>query len=48
MKHRKIVQIVEDEFILSLLYDNFLRELGFDTEGHSIDGNTAVATEKKD
>lgn len=47
MKHKKIALIVEDNYILNLLYDNFLRKLGFDTESYTISGNAAIEMAKK-
>lgn len=47
MKHKKIALIVEDEFILSLLYDNLLQQLGFETEGPIISGKAAIEMAQK-
>ena len=47
MKHPKVAMIVEDDYILKLLYDNFLRKLGFDIEGHPLSGKSAIEMAKQ-
>lgn len=47
MEHKKIALIVEDDYILNLLYDNFLQQLGFDTEGYTISGKAAIEMAEK-
>ncbi len=47
MEDKKLVLIVEDNYILNLLYDNFLRKLGFDTESYTISGKAAIEIAEK-
>lgn len=47
MKHKKLALIIEDDYILNLLYGNFLQKLGFDTEGYTISWKAAIEMAEK-
>ncbi len=42
MSDPKGIMIVEDEMLLSLVYDNYIKKLGWKTLGKFVDGNSAV------
>lgn len=44
---KKKVFVVEDDLILNLLYENYMEQLGFETEGELVYGKTAVDLAKK-
>lgn len=44
---KKKVLIVEDDLILNLLYEGFLENLGFDTEGELVYGKTAIEAARR-
>lgn len=46
MDENKTVLIVEDDLILSLLYESYLERLGFDTKGELVYGKTAIEAAK--
>jgi CheY-like chemotaxis protein len=47
MAKKKKVLIVEDDLILSLLYENYMDKLGFITEGELVYGKTAIEAAKE-
>lgn len=47
MSDKKKVLIVEDDLILSLLYENYMDKLGFETEGELVYGKTAIEAAKE-
>ncbi|NBC03642.1 MAG: response regulator [Bacteroidetes bacterium] len=47
MSDKKKVLIVEDDLILSLLYENYMDKLGFETEGELVYGKTAIEVAKE-
>jgi CheY-like chemotaxis protein len=47
MAKQKKVLIVEDDLILSLLYENYMDKLGFITEGELVYGKTAIEAAKE-
>lgn len=42
MSDPKGIMIVEDEMLLSLVYENYIKKLGWKTLGKFVDGNSAV------
>lgn len=44
---KKKVFVVEDDLILNLLYENYMEQLGFETQGELVYGKTAVDLAKK-